>query len=505
MPTPPHSDATLRRATERLKAGDLQGAEALCRKAVEARPADPRAWGLLARTLVAQGRSEEGAACLGRQVALAPGDAAAHANLGRVLRDLERARADEAAFDRALALAPGLRPAVVGKAQARSDRGDHEGAFRLLEPLVAPGARGAPRAPDANDPRAACTFAQAARNLKRPEAGVMPLERVLARRDLHPKQRRLAAFELGHVLDALGRYDDAFAQFERANALATPPPGPDTYLEVMERVAAYFTPERLAGLARATAASDLPIYIVGMPRSGTSLVEQILASHPRVHGAGELMLIPNLATRLDLEVPEGHGYPARLGALEPAQVDALGRELLDRLGAMAPGAARVTDKMPHNFIHLGLIAMLAPGARVIHCTRDPVDTCLSCYFQDFDPRQHPYAGDLARLGRHYVAYRALMARWEGLAPLPIRTVRYEALVADTEAVSRELVAFCGLDWDPACLEFHRSRRPVRTASRFQVQQPVYRTSVARWRRYARHLAPLLETLGPLAPQVSAGP
>lgn len=486
MPTPPD---TLRRAAERHRAGDLKGAEALCREALAARPDDPRAWGLLARALVDQGRADDGVAALRRQVALSPGDAGAHANLGRVLGDLERAPEAEAAYDRALALAPDLRPALVGKAAARSRQGDHEAAFKLLAPLLAAGV---------HDLRAACTFSQAARSLKRAEAGLPYLERVLAEPGLSPQQRAGVDYERGHVLDALGRYADAFAAIARANAAFVPPPGPDPYVEVMERVTAYFDADRLAGLPRATVASDLPVYIVGMPRSGTSLVEQILASHPRVHGAGELGLIPAIATRLNAEAPDGRGYPERLGSLDPARLDGLARELLDHLRAMAPGKARVTDKMPHNFIHLGLLAMLVPGARVIHCLRDPVDTCLSCFFQDFnDP--HPYAADLARLGRHYRAYRDLMDHWARLAPLPMLTVRYEDLVADPEAGSREMVAFCGLEWDPRCLEFHRSRRPVPTASRFQVQRPVYGTSVARWRRYAPHLGPLLDALGPLAP------
>ena len=157
-------------------------------------------------------------------------------------------------------------------------------------------------------------------------------------------------------------------------------------------------------------------------------------------------------------------------------------------------AVRVTDKMLGNFIHLGLIALLFPRARVIHCYRDPIDTCLSCYFQHFT-RPSNFAYDLGDLGHYFTAYSRLMAHWRDALPLDMIEISYEDLIADQEAVSRKLVESCGLDWDPSCLAYHRNARPVRSTSLWQVRQPIYASSVARWRHYEKYLDPLKEALG----------
>jgi hypothetical protein len=231
-----------------------------------------------------------------------------------------------------------------------------------------------------------------------------------------------------------------------------------------------------------------------MPRSGTTLVEQILASHPQVHGAGELtaletILIDQLGARLS---PIDRAR--RLADLSAGDLAAMGGAYISRIRALAPGALRVTDKMPANFRFAGLIRLMLPNARIIHCRRDPVDTCLSCYARKFS-RGQPYAYDLRELGLYYRAYDALMAHWRRLLPMDrLIEVRYEQVVGDLEGEARRMIAFLDLAWDDACLTFHRTRRPVRTASVNQVRQPLYRTSVARWRPYEKHLGPLLDAL-----------
>jgi hypothetical protein len=229
-----------------------------------------------------------------------------------------------------------------------------------------------------------------------------------------------------------------------------------------------------------------------MPRSGTSLVEQILASHSRVFGAGELADMGLLALSTSSGAVE---YPETVRSLAPDQVEKLAAAYRRRLDSLAPGARRVTDKMWQNFEFLGFAALLFPRSRVIHCVRDPMDTALSCFFHHFYGRGMAFAYDLKDLGAYYLQYRRIMTHWRSVLDLPILEVSYERLVEDPETGIRELVAFAGLDWEPACLRFFETDRIVRTASLEQVRRPIYRTSVGRARRYAPWLGPLADILG----------
>lgn len=235
------------------------------------------------------------------------------------------------------------------------------------------------------------------------------------------------------------------------------------------------------------------VFVVGMPRSGTSLIEQILASHSQVHGGGEMPDIPAISRRLRHYHPEDRDYPGALTDMPDRVIDGLARAYAARMEEVAGPAPRVVDKLPLNFWHLGLIALLLPQARIIHARRDPRDTCLSCFFQNFQTAQS-YAFDLADLGFFHGIYRDLMAHWSETLPLPLLEVAYEDLVADPEAMSRKLVAFCGLDWEPQCLAFHETKREVTTASRWQVRQPIYRSSIGRWKPYEPYIGPLLKAL-----------
>jgi hypothetical protein len=220
--------------------------------------------------------------------------------------------------------------------------------------------------------------------------------------------------------------------------------------------------------------SVVPIFVVGMPRSGTSLIEQILASHAQIQGAGELQ---------DLAACESEG------------MDGLAQGYLSRLPALAGGKIRIVDKQPDNFLRIGLIRTILPNARIIHCVRNPIDTCVSCYSKLFSAGQH-FSYDLAELGRYYRRYSDLMAHWRSVLPADaMLDVAYEDVVDDLEGQARRLIDYCGLEWDDRCLSFHKTRRIVKTASAVQVRKPLFRTSLERWRRYEAHLGPLLHALG----------
>ncbi len=244
-------------------------------------------------------------------------------------------------------------------------------------------------------------------------------------------------------------------------------------------------------------ASNLPVFIVGMPRSGTTLSEQILASHSDVHGADELLDIPNAAAKLD---PNAYSrrITNRAGALriDFQQLRAEADRYLATIRAMAPDAKRIVDKLPGNFENLGLIAAMLPHAKIIHCRRDPRDVAWSCFTTNFlDPIA--WSLDLDDFAHYYAQYQRLMEHWRRVLPVPMLERQYETAVADFEASSRQLVDFCGLDWQDACLEFHKTERTVRTASIRQVRQPVYTSSIGRWRDYEAEAPELFRRIGEL--------
>ncbi len=240
--------------------------------------------------------------------------------------------------------------------------------------------------------------------------------------------------------------------------------------------------------------SAAPVFIVGMPRSGSTLIEQILASHPQTYGAGEIKVLHRRLGVLRDRFPSIPKYPAMVGALEPAHFATIAEGYLAEVTREAGGAARITDKLLTNYFFVGLIQLLFPNAKIIHARRNPVDTCLSAYTKLFqDDMPHSY--ELGELGRYHLRYQDLMAHWDKVLPAGVMlTVDYESVIADLETNARALVSHIGLEWDEACLDFHKSTRPVKTASVVQVRKPLYNTSVERWRRYGEGLRPLLDAL-----------
>jgi hypothetical protein len=251
--------------------------------------------------------------------------------------------------------------------------------------------------------------------------------------------------------------------------------------------------QRLASAGARPEAGFTPVFVLGMPRSGTTLVEQILASHPDMFGGGEMSFLGRV-------VEAAGPYPALAARLRAENVPAMGQAYLDavqkRLGDAAIGGHRfVVDKMPANFLYAGLIHLILPQARIIHCQRDPVDTCLSCYSKLFT-REQLFSYDQREVGEFHRAYQALMAHWRSVLPAThFLEISYEAVVEDTEGQARRMLDFVGLDWSASCLEFYRTRRPVRTASVNQVRQPIYKSSSGRWKRFASELGPLVAALG----------
>jgi hypothetical protein len=303
-------------------------------------------------------------------------------------------------------------------------------------------------------------------------------------------------FALGKAWLDIGDLERAFAHLGEGNRMkrATLAYDAAATAQWIASIATQLSPDLLDLRRGAGELSQTPVFVIGMPRSGTTLIEQILASHPQVHGAGER---PHLRRSI-LHALGLNGlppYPEAVGVLQPAHLAQIGRDYLDKTAGLAPRASRIVDKLPGNFLYAGLIPLVLSGARIIHCRRDAMDVCLSCYSKLF-ASEHEYSYDLAELGLFYRAYEGLMRHWRQTLPnSTFLEIDYEAVVDDLEHEARRLIEFCGLPWDESCLSFYATRRPVRTASMNQVRQPISRNSVGRWRAYRAHLEPLLAALG----------
>ena len=325
---------------------------------------------------------------------------------------------------------------------------------------------------------------------------VAQLEQLYAREDqLSDDQRIVLHFTLGKAYADLKDADRSFRHLDAGNGLKRRQVTYDERrtLMLMQRIRDAFTKERLNAKSKVGYDSEAPVFIVGMPRSGTSLVEQILASHPRVFGAGE---VDHFATAIS-EVAQrtASSYPDITAKMSSEDLQALGKVYVERLSKDAAAKDRIVDKLPPNFLFAGLIHLALPRARIIHVKRNAVDTCVSCYSLLFAEDQ-PYAYDLGELGRYYKGYEAVMEHWRSvLPPARMLEVRYEDLVRDLETQARRLVDHCGLEWDNSCLSFHETKRPVDTASLVQVRKPIYASSVGRSRFYGSRLKPLLDALG----------
>jgi tetratricopeptide (TPR) repeat protein len=428
--------------------------------------------------------------CWERALALDPRRAVTRNALGWALQEEGRLAEAGDCYREALRLQPDLAPAHLNLGVLHEEKGDMAGAEAAYRQAIR------------LDPKYAQAHSRLATLLrgKLPDADLAAIDERLADPRTADNPRARLLFALAHVLDARGDPARAAECLRQANALT---------LEVDRRVTRGYDPadhERFVGglidgfgtgwFAR-TAGLGLPthrpVFIVGLPRSGTTLVEQILASHPAVHGAGELVLarrgFESIPASVGRTEPPLHCVPH----VGPETIRGIAGRHLDQLRQLAPDRAeRVVDKMPDNYLFVGWLATLFPDAVFIHCRRDLRDVALSCWMTDF--RTLRWTNDPEHIAARFRLYRRLMGHWRAACPVRLHEVHYEDTVADLEGVARRVVDACGLEWDPACLDFHRNTRTVRTASVTQVRQPIYRTSVARWKRYERDLADLFAAL-----------
>jgi tetratricopeptide (TPR) repeat protein len=454
-----------------------QGKDAMraLRRAAELMPEDAEAQGNLGDALFELSRSEAAAAAFRRVVELQPRSAPGHFRLALALRQQGRLADAEAACRAALAIEPGYVEALCFLAELRADGGRFAEAEELFRRALA------------LNPEFAPAYAGTAvhRHMTGEDQGWLAGAEALLARPLPLAHEITLRYAVGKYHDDLQQFDRAFAQYRQANELSKrnrPRYDGAKLARLVDKIIRDFDPGSMPAAVAGASDSELPVFIIGMPRSGTSLAEQILASHPAVSGAGEVrhwndsygaLQRAAAAQRIDVRVIEG-----------------LARDYLDRVAALANGAQRVVDKMPANFLYAGLIHAVFPRARIIHMRRHPIDTCLSIYFQNFFG-MGPYANDLDDLAHYYGQYLRLADRWRAALPAAaLLEVPYEALVENQEGWSRRMVEFIGLPWDRQCLDYYKTDRTVITASKWQVRQRLNPASVGRWRNYQDYIGPL---------------
>jgi tetratricopeptide (TPR) repeat protein len=420
-------------------------------------------------------------------VAIYPENISAHIRMGDTC--LAMGSLDDArnAYTRALELHPGEENAIAGLAGISQRCNDIDSANKLIRPLI-----------DNNTKNVsvAIIFSEICGDAAQCNESIDRLNLLLRDESLTEDQRIKLLFALGSAYDKMYLYDKAFEAYAQGNRLIRVTYDPAAAGKVLDRYLNLWSSGLLQSLLQ-TGKSDnktAPVFIIGMPRSGTSLVEQILASHPLVTACGELQLINNLVSALPSILKTDAPYPECIREAERDTFPAMAEWYLDEIQPrLDAGSIIFTDKAPLNFWHLGLVRLLFPEAKILHCVRNPLDNCLSNYFQNFTGRLS-YASDLGSLGDYYLKYQRLMQHWKTVLDGGILDVRYENLVTGADETCSEILDFCGLPWDDRCLRHHETDRPVVTASYGQVFKPVYNTSLERWKNYDQHLAQLHKAL-----------
>ena len=510
------------RAADALLADDTGLAERLCRDFLRREPRNAAAIRLLAEVGVRLGRFCEAEELLAYCLELAPDFHLARHSYANVLFRQLRYRDALTELEKLLRAEPNRPSHILLKAAILAQIGETAGAIEIYDAVLKQHPsearlhlnKGHALKTVGKQAEAVAAYRTAIRlqpdlgeaywslsNLKTFEfdaADIREMRVRLERKIVNPEDFFHLSFALGKALEDRGEFDESYRHYSNGNAARrrTVHWDADAHHAEIERLIAFFRPELFDSRGQWGNPSQAPIFIVGMPRAGSTLLEQILASHSEVEGTMELPDIMAIARRLtSASARDGEsGYPGALSTLTSADVEALGSAYLERTAILRSGAPRFIDKMPNNFAHVGLIHLILPNAKILDARRHPMACCFSVFKQLFAHGQ-TYSYSLEEIGRYYRDYVELMSHWDSVLPGRVLRVDYESVVENTEEEVRRVLDHCGLEFEPACLEFYRTVRTVRTASSEQVRRPIYKTAVDHWRNYEAHLGPLKESLG----------
>jgi Tfp pilus assembly protein PilF len=472
--------------------GNIAEAITCYRDALLVDPAFVHARSNLGMALLEREEWAEAARCFHQSLELDPRHAEAHNGLGLIHNEQGRQQEALASFQAAIEIRPAFPSALINLGKLHEQEGRLDAAETAFRQAIA--------ADPAHVPARSRLAALLRGRL--PDGDRDLLEQLLSRATIPDGDRAAAHFALAQVYDSRGLYPQAARHSQCANSLRldfwrmrNETYHPAEHRLFVDRSIAVLTPEYFRRVNRLGLDAERPVFVFGLPRSGTSLIEQILASHSQVFGGGELPFVERAFGSLTSETGQVSPLEA-LRDIDAETIDRVGRQHLEQLLRLNSTAQHVVDKMPENYLYLGFIATLFPRARLIHCRRDFRDTAVSCWMADF--LKIRWASDPHHIATRFHEYERLMAHWRDVLPMSLYEVQYEELVGDLEGTSRRLIEWCGLDWEPACLEFHKTNRPVRTASAAQVRQPLYKHSVERFKHYDGLLP---ELFGALAEQV----
>ena len=452
----------------------------LYERALAIQPDNALVYRHLGASLQRMGQVKKAIKCFEQAIHLRPEYVRARINLARALRQLGKAEEAITPLEEAIDLEPDDGEAHMQLAATFRQLGQTELAVERLEQFLSI--------------RPACGEAYYRISMIRPERELISVvEKLLS--DGCPRADTIYChFALGNLFNDSEFYDQAFRHFLKANTLQreTFTYHAEEISQIVDRSIRLYSEDFFKDKRQFGSASHLPIFIVGMPRSGTTLIEQILSSHALVHGAGETETFPGTSRLIVQQLEYAKPVPECMSLMDGKMVEEHSARYLQELVLRCPTAVRITDKFPQNFFEIGLIKTLFPDARIVHCQRNPLDNCTSLFFHCFTTFKATF--ELTELGQYYLQYQRLMSHWQMLFPGEIFTVQYEDLVLDQERVSRQLIEYIGLDWDEKCIDFHNNERNVLSPSNMQVRQPMYKSSMNRWKRYEKQLQPLIEVL-----------
>ena len=507
----------LETATKLLSAGRLAEAKVICQRLLSKYPKDAETHNMLGVIAVSENRQSEAVHHLQTAVSYDPNNVGYLYNLGRLFMRLNRIELAIPVYMRIIKLDPKYSSAVTAIADFFQKMGRADKGLPILEKYL----ESNPTAPNVltmkaqaletlgRQPEAEAIYVQLENipglkayslnrqaNVRKQESASPLIDRInqlLQTPSLKPEELKMLHSAAGKILEDVGDYDRAFASYSQAAANDVEGFNIDLCQTRYENMMRLFVPQFFEQRRSFGHESDVPVFVVGMPRSGTTLTEQIIGRHPDAAGAGELMRLRSMARTLGFKKDISR-FIAAMQSATGDQIRVLADNYLQLLRFYSKTSLRVVDKLPHNFEMLGFAALLFPNMHAIHCKRDAIDTCLSIYVNRFN-ESHQYANDLTTLGAHYRQYAALMDHWKQVLPVSLFESEYENLTDNPDQGARGLISATGLPWNDACLSHVNAPTTVMTLSVWQVRQPIYKTSVKRWKRFEKHLGPLIDALG----------
>jgi len=487
-PNPQAIEAAFRNAEQLGQRGHHAHALEIYQQIVKAKPRWPFGYYGLGTAYEGLSKFEDARRNLRKAIELKDNHAAFHAKLAEVLNWLDDQSNAMSSIDRALELDPDKIEYLVNKATIMRFNGDLKGAYNLLEPSVLSG--------ESTD-LLIRVYAKLCGALGEPNKGIEALEPLSHTVNSDPLVTATHMFVLAHLYNQIGDFDLAFKAAARGSELRSDVYKPEQRVKLLNDRVEAWSKDRICAMPRSRVNSDKPVFIVGMPRSGTTLIEQIIAAHPDAYGCGELIGLDAAANEIASETPESD-LSTVVDNLKTATLDRTARKVLKAMEKQVPKGEkpkRITDKLPLNLRHLGLIEVLFPNARVIHIQRHVLDNFVSCYLLDFaGVNNHAYTYDPNHFAHFYSLYLRYMEHWKSACTIPILDIGYEETVADQRGATERILEFLDLEWDDRCMSFFEAKRAVNTASVEQVRKPIYTSSSARWKNFENHLTPVIEAL-----------